>query len=273
MRPEDAAAASPPGRGRGTLGQLRTVGRVVVALALREMKTRFGTTRLGYLWAIAEPAIYVLLFLGLRTAISDATPFGTSIVLFMMTGLLVVRTFVSVANGLTHSVSANRALLTYPPVKPNDVIFARFLVQALVMYLVLFLFFLALSQAVEFDVIVNPGSFFAALAAVTLLAGGIGTFNAVVSVLMPFWGKLWGVMSLPIFVLSGIFYLPRSLPPFAQDILQWNPVLHCVEWMRMGTYLTYDPLLDRFYVLAFGATALALGLVLERIYRFRLLSA
>ena len=35
---------------------------VILALLIRELKTRFGTLKLGYLWAVLEPAMHVLVF-------------------------------------------------------------------------------------------------------------------------------------------------------------------------------------------------------------------
>lgn len=37
----------------------------VEALFLREIRTRFGKFRLGYLWAILEPSAHLLILLGI----------------------------------------------------------------------------------------------------------------------------------------------------------------------------------------------------------------
>ena len=263
---------APPAR-PGVRRQLAGVGQVVTALILRETKTRFGQSKFGYVWALLEPAAFVTMFVVIRTAISTATPFGESVVLFMMTGLIIMRLFTSITSGVMAAISANKALLAYPPVKPTDVILARFVLEALTMLIVTSLFFAILSLTVDFRVVVDHAAFAAGIAATLLLAAGFGVFNAVVSTMIPTYGRVWGIIRLPLFILSGIFYVPRSLPDSAQDVLWWNPVLHCVEWVRTGTYLTYDPLLDRWYVLAMGLGFLGAGLALERIYRFRLLSS
>ena len=65
-----------------------THSRVVHALILREMRTRFGRAQLGYLWALIEPTLFVLIFFALfalrgRTAVS-----GMPIALFLLTGTI-----------------------------------------------------------------------------------------------------------------------------------------------------------------------------------------
>ena len=250
------------------------MGRVVTALMLRETKTRYGRSRFGYLWAVVEPMIYVGFFLAIRSFLAEsAGAFGDSLMLFLMTGLITVRVFLAVSSFTSASISSNRALLAYPPVKPTDVIVARFVLESLTMLFVVVIFYGVLSLVIERNVMPNHGAFVSGLLATYLLAAGIGVFNAVATVLAPTWQQVWTVLRLPIFILSGIFYLPTGLPPEYQDILWWNPVLHCVEWMRTGAYVTYDPLLDHAYPLTFAIVALAAGLSLERIYRFRLLSA
>lgn len=256
------------------LQRLRSMGRVLVALMLRETKTRFGRSRFGYVWAIVEPIVYITFFLTIRTFIArGAGAFGESLMLFLMTGLITVRVFLAVSSFTSAAILSNRALLAYPPVKPIDVVVSRFLLESLTMLFVVVVFYSALAIVDERNVVPNHVAFAFGLSATFLLAAGVGMFNAVVSVLVPTWQRVWALLRLPLFILSGIFYLPSELPPQAQAVLWWNPVLHCVEWVRTGTYVTYDPLLDTYYPLSFGALFLVGGLTLERVYRFRVLSA
>jgi capsular polysaccharide transport system permease protein len=253
--------------------QISITSRVIVALVLRETKTRFGTRRTGYIWALIEPIAYVVIYLSLRDALRSAVPFGENLVLFTLTGVLTFRLYWSISSRAMHSINNNKPLLAYPPVKPNDVIAARIILETLTMYVVIMLFFLFIALQSGITVIVNHDNFFASILAVTLLASGVGTFNAVVSVLIQSWDRIFRMLSIPLFMSSGIFYVPKNMPLAMQKIIVWNPVLHCVEWMRTGVYLSYDPMLDRSYVLGWAIITLITGLTLERLFRYRLLSA
>jgi capsular polysaccharide transport system permease protein len=73
---------------------------------------------------------------------------------------------------------------------------------------------------------------------------------------------------MPLFFISGIFYIPSNLPQEAISILEWNPVLHLVEWMRMGYYPNYDStVLDKTYPLGIAMILILFGLAGERFYR------
>ena len=252
--------------------RLAITGRVVTALILRETKTRFGRSKAGYLWAVVEPMFYVVFFVAIRDALATTIPFGEDIVLFMVGGLLTFRVFIAISGGMMGAISSNKALLTYPPVKPTDVILARFILETITMLFVMAVFFLGLSLVTEKAIIPNHENFAAAIGMTVLLGAGLGTFNAVLAALWPTWTNVFGLLRLPLFILSGIFYVPKGMPLEAQTVLWWNPVLHCVEWLRTGTYLTYDPMLSIPYVLGVAVVLLVTGLTLERVYRFHLLS-
>lgn len=241
--------------------------RVIIAIILRETKTRFGKNKLGYLWAIIEPSAYVALLLFIRDKMHASIPFGENLFLFLLTGILVYRVFISVAGRALNAISANHALLTYPLVKPLDTIFARIILEIITMLIVLTIFFLLLSVFSNYTIIHHPQRFAFAICALMFLSTGVGVLNAVVSVILPTWERFWGLIKFPLLILSGVFYIPKSMPPMVQNILVWNPILNCVEWIRSASYLDYDPLLDKSYVLWFSSICLCLGLVLERKYR------
>lgn len=258
-------------RTRTFFGQLAAVHQVVVALILRETRTRFGNSGFGFLWSLLEPLLFVGGVVVIRSAIRDSTPFGESLVLFLATGLLLFRVFVGVSNGMGNSITSNRALLAYPPVKPTDVLVARGILDVMVMCFVIVVFFLALAWISDTKVVADVPSLLGGVGAVMLLGVGVGTFNAVVMVIVPTWRLIYGVLRLPLLVTSGAFYVPLSMPPEIRAVIWWNPVLHCVEWLRTGVYLTYNPMLSVTYVIGLSCALLLAGLALERLYRFKLL--
>lgn len=252
------------------LSLLSVYVRVVVAIILRETKTRFGKNKLGYLWAVIEPSTYVAILVFIRQTMHASVPFGENLALFILTGVLVYRVFVSIAGRTMGSISSNQSLLTYPLVKPLDTIVSRIVLESLTMIFVLFVFFTLLSIFSYKRVINYPSVFIEAILALLLLSAGIGSLNAVLSILFPFWERIWGLVKFPILFLSGVFYVPKSMPPFVQGIIVWNPVMHCVDWLRSGAYLDYNPLLNKEYVIWFGLVTLALSLIIERYFRNKL---
>ena len=241
--------------------------RVVTAIILRETKTRFGKNKLGYLWAFIEPASYVLILILIRKHMGSSVPFGSNLYLFILTGILVYRIFVSVTSRALGAISSNQALLTYPLVKPVDTILARVILESLTMLTVLSVFFITLELFSDYSLINYPEELLLAISATLLLSAGVGFLNGVVSMIVPTWERIWSLIRFPLLFISGVFYIPKSMPPLVQSIVSWNPLTHCVEWFRYGSYLDYDPMLDRSYVIWFGVFSLTAGFLLERICR------
>jgi capsular polysaccharide transport system permease protein len=73
------------------------------------------------------------------------------------------------------------------------------------------------------------------------------------------------------FLLSGVFYLPATMPPSILAIIEWNPILHCVEMVRSSYYVKYLSVADPYYPISFATITFAIALFLERINRDKLM--
>ena len=250
--------------GAAAVTQLRVIG----ALVLREMRTRFGRTSLGYLWAVLAPVFTISILAALYTAIGRVVPVGDSLPLFLATGLLPYRTCVGLTHRMLTAISSNGALFAFPIVKPLDAIFARSLLETATAFCACFIV-LAGIWALGFGSLpTKPLEVAAAFCAMALLGTGIGTINAIVSRFSPSWDTLFSLFQRPLFFISGIFYLPEAVPQPILGWLLWNPLLHGIEWFRAGYYTDYGlHTLDRGYLLTWGVVTLLIGLAAERALR------
>ena len=97
-----------------------------------------------------------------------------------------------------------------------------------------------------------------------LLGLGMGAINIGIMSFFPGW--LWGyiVFTIPIYMTSGVFFLPHMLPNEIYEILKWNPVVQIIEWVRLAYNPSLGVTVDYFYVMAWGSGSLCLGLLMER---------
>lgn len=253
---------------------LRRQVRVISALIRREARVHFGQARLGYLWAIIEPVLHLMVYAVLFTYIFRRTnPLGGDLILFMLTGLVPYFLFSKLASYLASAVEGNRALLNLPPVMPFDVLAARAVLESATYLFVGFILLVALALLNDVDVVpYHPMGLAAAIACTLAFGIGVGVINAVARSMFRNWMTLFGLALAPAFLLSGIWFLPSQIPmPFREYIL-YNPVAHYIMWVRTGFYSNYDPVeLDRGYAVCCSALAVALGLLLLRVFRRRLL--
>ena len=93
-----------------------------------------------------------------------------------------------------------------------------------------------------------------ALALAAVLGLGVGTLNCVLFGFFPTWKNVWAVLTRPLFILSGVFYVYETVPAKFQAVLWWNPLVHVIAVMRAGFYGTYHPQFVSYpYVLGIGA--------------------
>lgn len=247
--------------------------RVIGALMLRDTRTRVGRTFFGFAFVVLKPLSHLLflmtMFLFIRGRLALV---GTSPAVFWATGLLPYILCLYPARMMMHSLVESRPLLFFPIVKPIDVIVARGVVEILTAFWVCLIFGIIL---LSFSVDIVPLSYFDALAAIlaTIYLGFcMGFFCAVAFKLTRAWGVIMMIGLVVMYFTSGVFFIPSLLPPQFQYFIWFNPLLHCVEWMRSAYYDGFGyGLLSRTYLFSYATMSLFLGLLLEKAARGRVL--
>lgn len=238
---------------------------------MREMSTRFGAKPGGYLWAFLDPVSHIVFLSVIFMAIAHLPPLGTSFPLFFATGYIGFQFYQALAGYLNSAVSGNKALLSYPSVAPIDTMAARYVLQLVTTTIVAIVVLGYIVFTVRHPVSIHLPPIMEAIAMASLLALGIGLANAVLFVMYPIYEKLYGIVTRPLFLVSGVFFLPDSLPPIARDIVLFNPLAHIVMQFRTGFYPQYRAAgYDGFYVWTVAACLVFLGLVLFTTSRGRL---
>ncbi|MDX2266429.1 MAG: ABC transporter permease [Hyphomicrobiales bacterium] len=242
--------------------------RVIGALILRETRTRFGKSQVGYLWAITEPVAAVVTFTLMFMALGRPAMFGDNLFLFFATGVLPYQIYRKVCTYVMSAPEANQALLNYPIVKQIDTMIARAALEIATALVTSIMIFGAL---IVFAGCEPPARFLAVIAslgALALLGFGTGVINAVIIQRFDSWKNIEALISKPFFFISGIFFLPETLPEPVRDALSWNPILHGIEWMRYGFYFNYRAYdLDVLYLLNWALITTLIGLAAERATR------
>ncbi len=190
-------------------------------------------------------------------------PLGTSFLLFFATGILVFSVYSNSANAVGRCINFSRALLFYPAVTWVDAVLARFILSALTDTFVMTILLVGLVMVIDTRTVLDIVPMIQAVSLAALLGLGVGLINCVLFGLFDIWMQIWSILTRPLFIISGILFLYESLPPFLQEILWYNPLMHIAGLMRSGFYGNYEPgYVSISYVLAVSITCLFLGVVL-----------
>ena len=259
-----------------TSGRIKSpsYARSISALFRREMKTRFGRSRLGYLWVLFEPLAHIGIMILLIGTLNHGglPPIGQSFAVFYFTGIIPFHIFTHTAGHLIGSVPENRPLLQIPRVRVLDIFAARALLEVVTELIVSAIFLLAFA-AIGLDAMpLEPLAVVGALLLLWAAAIGIGMISAAIVSVFPAWERIWGAATSLIYFTSGTFYVPRMMPVWIRDILVWNPVLQGIELVRLHYFHEPAPeWLSVRYLVGFALSALAIALVMEKIMRRRML--
>ncbi len=103
--------------------------RVIWALLLREMQTRYGRENIGFLWIVGEPIMFCTGVAVVWTMIRPAHEHGLPMTAFVITGYVPLTMWRHcVLRGLK-AFEANGALLFHRHVTPLDIILARVILE------------------------------------------------------------------------------------------------------------------------------------------------
>ncbi|QYA08667.1 ABC transporter permease [Agrobacterium larrymoorei] len=243
---------------------VKTHVRVVASLLVREMSGRFGNRPGGYLWAVLDPAAHIA-FLSLVFMAFTRTPaLGKSFLLFFATGYVGLQFYTAMASYLNGAVKANRTLLNYPNVAPIDTMVARYLLQLGTTVAVAFCVIGGIILfTVNQPVYLNWPAIIEAAFAGTLIGVGVALFNNVAFLWSPFYEKVFGIVSRPLFMISGVVFLPDALPVAVREIVLLNPLVHMIMLFRTGFYAEYrGSYIDMPYLYTFAFSVIFVGLSL-----------
>jgi len=215
---------------------LRIQGRVINALLMREVITRFGRENLGVLWLVAEPMVFTLGVTAFWYAAKLNHGSAIPIVAFAITGyssVLLWRNTVNRANG---GIQSNLSLLYHRNVRVIDVFISRIIIEmagATGSFLVLAVFFTLIEQI---DAPVDPLMVLAGWgmlawfgASLAIVIGAATAYSEIVE-------RVWGPVSYLIFPLSGAAFMVDWVPPAMQEVVLYMPMVHGVEMLRDGYF-------------------------------------
>ncbi len=250
---------------------LHTQYQVIHALVIRETRTRYGASSLGYLWALLEPLFWVATFYGIFAYAHRHLPGGMDVAGFITTGIIPYMLFRSVLTQTMLAINTNKPLLFYPQVKPIDLAIARILLETFTLLSVFGLILAGRGLVLGVWSIDNVLLLLGGLLLSGLLGASVGLAMMGLGVIFNGTQRWVNIVLRPMFFLSGIFFTANELPATMREYLLWNPVLHGVELARDGLFQGYIAhYADAGYIVAWIIGFTYLGLLLERLSRRRM---
>lgn len=258
---------------QGAKGSLASRANIVTALILRDMRTRFGRSHLGYLIAIGWPFVHLSVLVGIMAFVNRLAPIGGDPAVYVSTGVLPYILCLYPARMMGIALDLNRSLFLFPVLSTFDIIIARAVVEFMTAFVVVILVFIV-GASIGVD-LMPLDNFVLASGVVTtiLLSLAMGLVNVVMASLFGMWHIVFVLLMVIMYMGAGVFVPPSFLPPDLQYYMWFNPLFHSVEWIRSAYYEGYgDENLSKSYLIWTTLICFLLGLMGERFLRGKLLS-
>jgi ABC-type polysaccharide/polyol phosphate export permease len=239
--------------------------RVIGALLMREILTRFGRHNIGFLWLFVEPMMFTLGVTVLWTATKTAHGSGLPIVAFAVSGYSSVLLWRNMPARCIGAIGPNLSLMYHRNVKIIDIYAARLLLEiagASLSFATLTLFFSSIGW------MELPNDIMKVLVAWLLLTwfgSSLAILMGALSEQSEIIEKLWHPVSYILFPLSGAAYMVDALPQSAQDFVLMLPMVHGVELLREGYFgISFKAHYDLPYLISICIALTILGLAKTR---------
>lgn len=248
---------------------------VIKALLLRELLTRFGKTRFGILYHVAEDAVNIIVMFIMFSFIRGSVLSGSNVDfwVFLITGMVPYFLFREITFAVMDGARENKALFHYKPVKPFDVYVSRTILETFIKTLMFFLFLFGIGIFMDGQIL--PKDMLGAIFSILLLisfAFALGLVLAVcINIKYGFRSVVQTVFKFLYFA-SGTMWPITAFPSNYQFMLSFNPILQIIDIFRQNFFNDYTsvPYINVYYPLSLTIILLYVGLFLYHKRRIQL---
>lgn len=251
--------------GHSFLKALSIQTRVIGALIMRELHTRYGRENIGYLWMILEPALLAAAVAAFHSGSKNHYSTDILPVPFTIVGYTTYYMFRSIVNRAEGTIESNQSLLYHRRVTILDLSIARTILEFLS---VLFTMILLIALASLFGLGNMPHRWLYLLGGfmlMTWLCFGL-------ALIVTSWtydnrtaARLVHPMTYLALPLSGAFVILSWVPEPYRSLLYWFPMVQIFEMIRYGQFQYAENIyFDVPYLILVCAILTYTGLILMR---------
>ncbi len=208
--------------------------RVIWALAMREVITRFGREGLGAFWLLAEPAMFII---GVMTIFSHLEHnIKYSVAEYLAVSYPTLLFWRNGTSRVTKALEINRALLHHQPIRPIDIIYSRILLEfagAAGSFVTLYVIF------IQLGICAWPADWLAFATGYLLViwfSFGFVLIMAALSEMSETIDRMSHIIIYLMLPFSGVFIPLYGIPAGYRNALMRFPLVDAVEYFHSGYY-------------------------------------
>lgn len=250
---------------------VRIQRRIVWALLLRELATRYGRDNIGFLWIVGEPLLFCFGVIIMWSLIRPPYQNGIGIVPFTVTGYLPLTLLRHVLSQAIPCLRVNSNLLYHRQISVLKLFVCRCLLEIMGITAAFFvvasaMWVLGLMEPPKAVGLVYLGWFLLAWIAfgLALIFGCLSQFSDIME-------RAMSLLTYAMIPMTGTFYMIAWLPYQYRAGVEKIPLVNCVEMIRRGFFGEFTPTYFNVgYTAAWALSLTFVGLLLTRLVRPRI---
>jgi capsular polysaccharide transport system permease protein len=214
--------------------------RTIHALMIRDLMMRYGRENIGFVWFVLEPIflavgiMFVWLLLGFHKG-------DIKVVELVLTGYLPLTLWRHLTGPITLIFRRSISLFYHRPVTFLDVVLSRLALEFLGTTAALLLFLTGLIVCGAVSTIQSLDYFVLGWMMMAWIGAASGILIACITEVSETSERIIPAIQYINLPISGCFLIVDWLPPWAQKLIMYHPLVHCYEVFRRGYFGEYVP--------------------------------
>lgn len=215
---------------------MATQWRVVGALLIREIYTRFGREGLGFAWIVLEPLVFAIPVLLVWSAVRDPYEHGVRMMPFLWTGYMPLLMFRHVGARMLMFVRVNAGLLYHRQVTIFDIFVARCLLEVVSSLCALLVSAIIFYSFGMIDAPRDLPMFYLGYLYMIWWCVVVGLIIGALSERTDWAEKIWQPYAYLYIFFGGVFFMADWLPATVRSWALLQPSVQAYELIRAGMF-------------------------------------
>lgn len=237
--------------------------KILGALMMREMVTRYGRQGLGLAWLIGEPLIFCFGVILMWSLIRPPYEHGIRVGPFIMTGYMCLLLLRHLIGAMMNALEANGGLLYHRNIRTLHIYLSRGILEFAGNTLAFFIVYMTLVFIGQTHAPANLMLLYAGWFLLAWMCTGLAFVFAGLALRFELFERVSPVLQYALIPLSGVFTMMAWLPENYRNVLLLVPIPHAVEMVRDGMFGEFvHTIYDVKYAVAWAAGLTIAGLLL-----------